>query len=144
MLTKYKLQLSSQPHPEPLQETEDFFMGAVTKPAKLAAQCPWCQGAQPGPLPTLPGSPSQTHGWFGGECCSGSSPVPWHPKQTSFPALQRFPSEIIIVLGLPWWLSGEESAFQAGDVSLIPESRRPPGEGNGNPIQDSCLKNPHG
>ena len=30
----------------------------------------------------------------------------------------------------------------AGDVGLIPGLRRPPGEGNGNPLQSSCLENP--
>ena len=30
----------------------------------------------------------------------------------------------------------------AGDSSSIPGSGRSPGEGNGNPIQDSCLENP--
>ena len=30
----------------------------------------------------------------------------------------------------------------AGDVSLIPGSGRSPGEGNGNPLQYSCLGNP--
>ena len=30
----------------------------------------------------------------------------------------------------------------AGDTSLIPGSGRPPGEGNGNPLQYSCLGNP--
>ena len=30
----------------------------------------------------------------------------------------------------------------AGDVSLIPGSKRSPGEGNGNPLQYSCLVNP--
>ena len=30
----------------------------------------------------------------------------------------------------------------AGDVSLIPGSGRVPGEGNGNPLQYSCLENP--
>ena len=43
---------------------------------------------------------------------------------------------------LPWWLSGEESACNAGDVSSIPGSGRSPGEGNGYPLQYSCLKNP--
>ena len=38
-------------------------------------------------------------------------------------------------LGLPWWLSGKESAHNVGykrDVGSIPESERFPGEGNGN------------
>ena len=30
----------------------------------------------------------------------------------------------------------------AGDVGSIPGSGRSPGEGNGNPLQDSCLENP--
>ena len=30
----------------------------------------------------------------------------------------------------------------AGDVGLIPESGISPGEGNGNPLQYSCLENP--
>ena len=29
-------------------------------------------------------------------------------------------------------------------MGSIPESGRPPGEGNGNPLQYSCLENPHG
>ena len=33
------------------------------------------------------------------------------------------------------------NAGDAGDVGLIPESGRPPGEGNGNPLQYSCLEN---
>ena len=36
----------------------------------------------------------------------------------------------------------KESACNAGDPGLIPGSRRSPGEGNGNPLQYSCLENP--
>ena len=35
-----------------------------------------------------------------------------------------------------------ESACNSGDLSLIPGSGRSPGEGNGNPLQYSCLENP--
>ena len=35
----------------------------------------------------------------------------------------------------------QETACNAGDASLIPELRRPPGEGNGNPLHYSCLEN---
>ena len=31
---------------------------------------------------------------------------------------------------------------KAGDMALIPSPRRSPGEGNGNPLQYSCLGNP--
>ena len=34
------------------------------------------------------------------------------------------------------------SAGDAGDLGLIPGSGRPPGGGNGNPLQYSCLENP--
>ena len=42
------------------------------------------------------------------------------------------------------WLSGKESACNAGDLDLIPELGRSPGEGHGNPLQYSCLGNPYG
>ena len=42
----------------------------------------------------------------------------------------------------PRWLSGKESICNAGDVGLIPEWGKSPGEGNGNPLQYSCLENP--
>ena len=34
------------------------------------------------------------------------------------------------------------SAYNVGDLGLIPGSGRSPGEGNGNPLQYSCLENP--
>ena len=43
---------------------------------------------------------------------------------------------------LPNWLSGKESACNVGDMGLIPGLGRSPGEGNGNPLQYSCLENP--
>ena len=45
---------------------------------------------------------------------------------------------------LPRWLSGKESTCQCRRRGLTPGSiqERPPGEGNGNPLQYSCLENP--
>ena len=43
------------------------------------------------------------------------------------------------------WLRGKESAYSAerhGDVGSIPGLGRSSGEGNGNPLQYSCLENP--
>ena len=34
------------------------------------------------------------------------------------------------------------SVYNAGDLGSTPGSGRSPGEGNGNPIQYSCLENP--
>ena len=36
----------------------------------------------------------------------------------------------------------KESACNVGDLGSIPGSGRSPGEGNGNPLQYSCLENP--
>ena len=37
---------------------------------------------------------------------------------------------------------GKKSACNAGDTALIPGSEKSPGEGNGNLLQYSCLRNP--
>ena len=37
---------------------------------------------------------------------------------------------------------GKASTCNAGDMGSIPGSGRSPGEGNGNPLQYSCLENP--
>ena len=49
-----------------------------------------------------------------------------------------------MLVGLPQWLSCKEStcsAGGAGDVGLIPGSRRSPGGGRGNTLQYSYLEN---
>ena len=45
-------------------------------------------------------------------------------------------------MGFPGGSDSKESACNAGDPGLIPGSGRSPGEGNGYPLQYSCLKNP--
>ena len=47
-------------------------------------------------------------------------------------------------LGFPGGSNGKESACNVGNLGSIPGSGRSPGEGNGNPLQYSCLGNPHG
>ena len=47
----------------------------------------------------------------------------------------------VYVMGLPSGSDGIESACNAGDTVLIPGLGRSPGEGNGNPLQYSCLEN---
>ena len=42
--------------------------------------------------------------------------------------------------GLPWWL-GKEFACNSGDLGSVPGLVKSPGEGNGNPLQYSCLEN---
>ena len=65
----------------------------------------------------------------------------------------RLPGEISITSDMqmtpPLWQKyfpggsdGKVSAYNAKDLVSIPGSGRPPGEGNGNPLQYSCLENP--
>ena len=44
-------------------------------------------------------------------------------------------------LGFPGSSDGKVSACNEEDPGLIPGSGRSPGEGNGNPLQYSCLEN---
>ena len=44
-------------------------------------------------------------------------------------------------MGFPCGLAGKESACNVGDLSSIPGLGRSPGEGKGNPLQYSGLKN---
>ena len=44
--------------------------------------------------------------------------------------------------GSPGASAGKESTFNEGDLGLIPGLGRSPGEGNGYPVQYSCLENP--
>ena len=45
-------------------------------------------------------------------------------------------------MGFPGGSDGKESPCSAGDAGFIPGSGGFPGEGNGYPLQYSCLENP--
>ena len=47
-----------------------------------------------------------------------------------------------IILGFTGGSAGKESVCNARDLGLISGLGRSPGEGNGNPLQYSCLENP--
>ena len=49
---------------------------------------------------------------------------------------------MILYMVFPGGSDGEASVYNAGDLGSIPGSGRFPGEGNGNPLQYSCLENP--
>ena len=49
---------------------------------------------------------------------------------------------ILVFKGFPGGAEVKASACNVGDLSSIPGSGRSPGEGNGNPLQYSCLENP--
>ena len=48
----------------------------------------------------------------------------------------------MVYKGFPGGSDSKESAHNTGDPGLIPGLGRSPGEGNGSPLQYSCLKNP--
>ena len=51
-------------------------------------------------------------------------------------------AQVVFLNTCVFWLSGKQSACNAGDAGLIPGLGRSPGRGNGNPLQYSCLGNP--
>ena len=70
------------------------------------------------------------------------------PKYWSF-SFSIIPSKSILeffyllnTMSFPDGSDGKESACNAGDLGLIPGSGRSPGDGNGNPLQFSCLEKP--
>ena len=62
----------------------------------------------------------------------------------SFYELNLISIRVIQVLGFPVGSDGKESACNAENPGSISGLGRSPGEGNGNPLQYSCLENPHG
>ena len=71
---------------------------------------------------------------------------PERPGQCSPGCVWRVPAtadaDEIHHLRFPPSSVSKESACSAGDPGLIPRMGRSPGEGNGNPLQCSCLENP--
>ena len=49
---------------------------------------------------------------------------------------------VLLQLGFPGGSAGKESACNVGDLALISGLGRFPGEGNGNPLQNSSLESP--
>ena len=47
-----------------------------------------------------------------------------------------------MLVGFPGGSVVENQPLNAGDMGSIPGSGRSPGEGNGHPLQDSCLGDP--
>ena len=78
-----------------------------------------------------------------GPQCSGSrrSRVMWQTVRNSPCALNHMNTK---PLGFPGGSDNKESACSAEALSSLPGSGRSPGEGNGYPLQNSCLKKFHG
>ena len=62
-------------------------------------------------------------------------------KNISESVLMRWMKLKPIIQGFPGGTDGKASACNGGDPGSIPMLGRSPGEGNGNPLQYSCLEN---
>ena len=58
-----------------------------------------------------------------------------------FSFLSNISSALESIPGFPGSPDGKENACNAGDLGSIPGLGRSSGEGNGNPLQYSCLEN---
>ena len=67
----------------------------------------------------------------------GSDPAPQSPTLW----LGFWLCTLTPLLGFPGSSEGKESAFSAGDPGTVSRLGRSPREGNGNPLQYSCLEN---
>ena len=56
--------------------------------------------------------------------------------------LQRIGHDLAVEQDFPGGSDNKASAYNVGDPGSIPGWGRSPGEGNGNPLQHSCLENP--
>ena len=105
----------------------------------LGAECSeLAAGAHRPSAPLCPSPPTPPHGSGARAHPARSTHRPAGPLRTSEGQL---PS-ITLVMGTPGGSDGKESACNAGDPGSIPGLERSPGEGQGSPLQSSCLENP--
>ena len=65
----------------------------------------------------------------------------WHIGMWSNGEKKEIADQCIEYGGFPGGSNGKASACSVGDPGLISGLGRSPGEGNGNPLQYSCLEN---
>ena len=76
------------------------------------------------------------------------APLKTFLKRTLFPITWDNSANLLFseeeTINSPGGSDGKESTCSVGDLRSIPGLGRSPGGGNGNPLQYSCLENPHG
>ena len=63
------------------------------------------------------------------------------PREPIFNSSSTVYIALTLYVGFPGGSDSKESACNVGDMGLILGLGRSPGEGNGNPLQYSCLEN---
>ena len=73
----------------------------------------------------------------------GKKKIPWNSKKhnLNLPLIFNYLHSTYIIFGLSWWLRQYRICLQCRRHGLIHGSGRSPGEGNGHPLQYSCLEN---
>ena len=103
-------------------------------PQKLANFCPALSGLRVTSVVLI--LPYSTHLWI----LDHISTVVNNQRKHNLPYNQLFCCHLFSVSLLVAQMV-KKSAWSAGDAGLIPASGRSPAEGNGNPLQYSCLEN---
>ena len=82
---------------------------------------------------------SEDYGFYVASWLVADSQAPLHSQLLQFSLLLR--GRLRKTGGFPGGSDGKESACNSGHLGVIPGSGGSPGEGSGNPLQYSCLRN---
>ena len=123
--------------PETLKR-ESFPGGSDTKESA-------CNAGDSGSIPGSGRSPGVENGYLL-QCSCRGNPMDrenWWATVHEFVRVRHDRLKLTFpFIGFPGGSDGKESACHAGSLDSIPGLGRSPGEGNGNPLQYSCLENP--
>ena len=79
--------------------------------------------------------------WMSQRCISVQCHFAWNQPSLISGTKHSYFFTLLYFMGFSGGSDSKASACNAGDQGLIPGSGRSPGEGNGNPLQYSCLEN---
>ena len=113
-------------------------------PGGLDAKEFTCNVGDLGPIPGLGRSPGEGNSYPLQYSCLENSMdrAAWQATVHGATSSQTRPSKFHVSLGFSGASNGKESACSMEKLCSVPGSGRSLGEGNGNPLQYSCLENP--
>ena len=122
-----------------MEDHTNFVLILCPYPDSSVGKESTCNVGDPGLIPGSGRSPGEEIGYplqYSGLENSMDCIVPGDRKESDESAW------LSVSQGFPRWPSGKESVCNVGDKGSIPGSGRSPEEGNGNPLQYSCLGDP--